>query len=170
MFRAFDVVSPWSVGRYRDDAGADAFAANFIGPDVLAARSLDLDYMPVVFPGFSRYNLRKGAAAPLNEIERRGGCFYWRQVHNAIAGGASMLYGAMFDEVDEGTAIYKLAPTRGELPRDASLLPLDADGYALPSDFYLRLACEASRMLRGETPLSPRLPIAPESGPLPACR
>jgi len=38
---------------------------------------------------------------------------------------------------------------------------LDVDGVNLPSDWYLRLANEAGKMLRGEIPLQSRLPIAP---------
>ena len=65
--------------------------------------------MPVIFPGFSWHNLK--ATLPLNQIPRNGGTFYWRQVYNAISAGCTMLYGAMFDEVDEGTAMFKMAPT-----------------------------------------------------------
>ena len=73
--------------------------------------------MPVVFPGFSWHNLRRRR---LNQIPRRGGAFYWRQVWNAVDAGATMLKTAMFDEVDEGTAMFKLAPTAAKLPTGAS--------------------------------------------------
>src|SRR6185369_2759057 len=33
VFRSFDVISPWSVGRYGDDAGADRFRQDVIAPD-----------------------------------------------------------------------------------------------------------------------------------------
>jgi hypothetical protein len=114
--------------------------------------------MPVVFPGFSWHNLR-GAAR--NQIPRRGGDFYWRQVANAVGAGATMLKTAMFDEVDEGTAMFKLAPTSAQLPTGAALVPLDADGRALPSDFYLRLGGAATAMLRGEAAFTATVPITP---------
>jgi hypothetical protein len=38
---------------------------------------------------------------------------------------------------------------------------LDIDGTSLPSDWYLRLANEAGKMLRGETPLQSTVPISP---------
>jgi hypothetical protein len=88
--------------------------------------------------------------APFNAIPRRGGRFYWRQVQRAIRGGNTMLYGAMFDEVDEGTAMFKVAASVQEVPREAPFVTLDADGEALPSDWYLRLAGQAQRALRGE--------------------
>ena len=72
-----------------------------------------------------------------------------------------MIYGAMFDEVDEGTAMYKLAPTVNEIPAQGSWVPLDIDGVSLPSDWYLRLANEATKMLRGDTPLQNTIPISP---------
>jgi hypothetical protein len=72
-----------------------------------------------------------------------------------------MIYNAMFDEVDEGTAMYKLTPTKAMAPVDGKTLTLDADGYKLPSDWYLRLAGEASKVLRGDLKLSEEMPIDP---------
>ena len=72
-----------------------------------------------------------------------------------------MIYIAMFDEVDEGTAMFKLAPTSAQLPAQGSFVPLNIDGENVPSDWYLRLAGEAGRLLRGEIPLSPVRPIDP---------
>ena len=60
----------------------------------------------------------------------------------------------MFDEVDEGTAIFKVA---NQPPAGAHLLTLDG----LPTDWYLRLTGEGTRLLRGERPPSAALPIAP---------
>ena len=42
-------------------------------------------------------------------IARNGGDFLWMQMSSHIASGAEMLYIAMFDEIDEGTAIFKCA-------------------------------------------------------------
>ena len=72
-----------------------------------------------------------------------------------------MLYQAMFDEMDEGTAMLKLAPTSAQLPAQGTFVPLNIDGQTLPSDWYLRLADQATRMLRGEIPLQSPMPIAP---------
>ena len=79
---------------------------------------------------------------------RRGGRFFWRQVEQAVGAGDTMLYNAMFDEVDEGTAMFKLASTANEVPAAASIVTLDADGEILPSDWYLQLAREAQQRLR----------------------
>jgi hypothetical protein len=89
------------------------------------------------------------------------GNFYWRQAYNAVRSGCTMVYGAMFDEVDEGTAMYKLAPTAAQLPAQGTFVPLNADGYNLGSDWYLRLADQAGKMLRGELPVTSIIPITP---------
>jgi hypothetical protein len=114
----------------------------------------------VVFPGFSWHNL-KGDPSPLNQIPRNAGTFYWRQIFNAISAGCTMIYGAMFDEVDEGTAMFKMVPTPNELPVEGTFVPLNIDGTNLPSDWYLRVADQGSRMVRGDIPLQSQIPITP---------
>jgi len=63
-------------------------------------------------------------------------------------------YVAMFDEVDEGTAIFKVTsspPVQGHFV-----------GYeGLPSDWYLRLVGEGIRMLRKQRPLTAEIPLKP---------
>jgi hypothetical protein len=157
-FRAFDIISPWTVGRYNNNTGADLHRSFYTVPDLADCTSNNIDYLPVIFPGFSWTNLNGG---PFNEIPRNGGSFYWRQAYNAVRSGCTMIYGAMFDEVDEGTAMFKMAPTAAQLPAQGSFVPLDVDGYNLNSDWYLRLADQAGRMLRGEIPQSATIPITP---------
>jgi hypothetical protein len=158
VFRSFDVLSPWTVGRFADNNGADNYRVNNIVPDLAECTHNGIDFLPVVFPGFSWSNLHGG---PFNQIPRNGGSFYWRQIYNAVRSDCTMIYGAMFDEVDEGTAMYKLAPTSAQVPAQGSFVPLNVDGVQLGSDWYLRLADEAGRMLRGEIPVSSTIPISP---------
>lgn len=158
VYLSFDVTSPWAVGRFGDNAGADSYTANITIPDLAECKSNGIDYMPVVFPGFSWYNENGG---PLNQIPRNGGSFYWRQVYDDVQAGCNMIYGAMFDEVNEGTAMYKLVPTTAQLPAQGKFLALDCDGITLNSDWYLRLANQAGMMLRGKIPLQTTIPISP---------
>jgi hypothetical protein len=65
-----------------------------------------------------------------------------------------MLYVAMFDEVNEGTAIFKVTD---KPPVSNSAKFIDMDGK--PSDHYLWLTGEAAKMLRNEKPLSYTLPV-----------
>src|SRR3989441_11364760 len=67
-----------------------------------------------------------------------------------------MAYVAMFDEVDEGTAIFKVSNTP---PTQAYFVTYDG----LPTDWYLRLVAEGSKILSGEKPNSPVIPISPSS-------
>ena len=78
-----------------------------------------------------------------------------------MSAGCAMIYGAMFDEMDEGTAMLKMAPSPNELPVQGSFVPLNIDGQTLPSDWYLRLAGQAAAMLRGEIQLQTQIPISP---------
>ena len=112
--------------------------------------------MPVIFPGFSWHNLKPGAKE--NQIPRLGGEFLWRQAYNAKMAGATVLKIAMFDEVDEGTAILKAAAHRNQAPEQGYWLTLDADGSELPNDWYLRLAGEITRMFHGDVKPDAALP------------
>jgi len=145
VYRSFDILSPWTVGRFRDDESTDRFFREEVAPDLMETSRLGLGYMPVVFPGFSWHNMNP--TTPSNPIPRRGGHFFWHQIEQALNAGTTMLYGAMFDEVDEGTAMFKLAPTRDSVPADVPLVTLDADGDHLPSDWYLQLARQAQQRL-----------------------
>jgi hypothetical protein len=158
VYEKFDIISPWSVGRYKDNESANKFRKTSIEPDLVNTKSKNIDYMPVVFPGFSWVNLK---GVKFNSIKRNGGKFLWHQMYNAIDAGCNMVYVAMYDEVDEGTAIYKVAENQSQVPSTGKFLTLDADGYKLPSDWYLRLTGEAAKMLRGNIPLTSEIPIAP---------
>jgi hypothetical protein len=150
VYRSLDVISPWAVGRFNDDNGADSFARLRLVSDIAETRRLGIEYMPVVFPGFSWHHGAGWAGkSPPNLAPRRCGAFYRRQIDNAIKAGAQMLYTAMFDEINEGTAIFKLAVDPSQEPVGTDLFALDADGCrTATSDLYLRLAGQATRALK----------------------
>ena len=145
VYRSFDILSPWTVGRFQDDESIDRFYRDEVEPDLRETDRLGIGYMPVVFPGFSWHNMNP--TAPSNPIPRRGGRFLSHQIERALQAGATMVYGAMFDEVDEGTAMFKLAPTKESVPAGVPIVTLDADGDHLPSDWYLQLARQAQQRL-----------------------
>ncbi|HEY0177183.1 MAG TPA: glycoside hydrolase family 71/99-like protein [Pedobacter sp.] len=159
VYNKMDVISPWAVGRYGDDAGADKFKAKAIVPDKAYCDQKTIDYMPVIFPGVSWNNMHHGKT-PFNQIKRRGGDFYWRQSYNAVSAGVNMVYIGMYDEVDEGTAMYKVAPSKAGKPVHANFISLDIDGYDLPADWYLRLANATAEILRGKAPNTADIPAA----------
>lgn len=152
VYRSYDVISPWSVGRFVDEAGADAFLRNFIEPDLAETKRLKLGYMPVIFPGFSWFNLMVTRDQPnravLNWIPRRCGKFLWRQVYNLLKVRVDTIYVAMFDEVNEGTALFPTETRMDKLPVGANMVFLNQDGCALPDDWYLRVTGKAAEFLR----------------------
>ncbi|MES2707416.1 MAG: glycoside hydrolase family 71/99-like protein [Verrucomicrobiota bacterium] len=151
---AADVIAPWPVGRYADPNGAASLARRERAPDAEWAAAHGLDYLPGIFPGFSWSNLMKTRRqdGKFNQIPRLGGQFLWTQAVTSRRAGAKMLYVAMFDEIDEGTAIFKVSntPPAGETPF------VTYDG--LPSDHYLWLTGEIGKMLRGPVPGTDSMP------------
>jgi hypothetical protein len=135
------IMSPWNVGRYRSSETAKKHFARRWPADLPWCKKHDRDYYAVVFPGFSWTNLKKGAT-PLNAIPRLRGRFLWSQFEEVKRYGMNMAYVAMFDEVDEGTAIFKCTnhPPVGRF----------CTYEGLPSDFYLKLVGNAARFLRVE--------------------
>lgn len=150
ILKQADIVSPWPVGRYRTPEEATRHAARVWKPDRDWCASHELDFLPVVYPGFSWHNLK---GDKLDAIPRLKGRFLWSQMLGAKQAGCDMIYVAMFDEVDEATAIFKCTnhPPTGN---GAKFLTYEG----LPSDHYLRLVGQGGKMLRGELPLREDLP------------
>ncbi len=146
-FRNVEVISPWFSGSTDYDRGQAWCDEN------------NVDYLPVAHPGFSWYNLKGG---PQNATPRDGGNFLWSEVNEVVSVSAKSLYIAMFDEIDEGTAMFKLAENQNMIPREGYWLPLDEDGYTLPSDWYLRAATLATEVVRGYEDNHPQFIPPPE--------
>ena len=145
-----DIISPWTVGRYSDIPQAKNYAKETLVADLAWCNQRGKEYLPVVFPGFSWHNMFP--KSPLNQIPRQGGTFLWAQYAAAKKAGAAMVYQAMFNEVDEGTAIYKCTnnPPVGE----SKFVTYEG----LPSDHYLKLVGAAAKMISGKQPVSEELP------------
>jgi glycoprotein endo-alpha-1,2-mannosidase len=145
-----DVVHPWFVGRY-DEERYDGFKS-LIGKDKAWCDAHNLKYIPLAFPGFSWYNMYPDSKNSF--ISRNSGHFFWKQLSGIGSEGGEMIYVAMFDEVDEGTAIFKVAK---EVPVGESVfVPLDED---TPTDHYLWLTGQAAGMLKQKQPLPAEKPV-----------
>ena len=98
-----------------------------------------------------------------------GGTFLWKQMRMAIDSGANMIYVAMFDEVDEGTAIYKVAEDSQHVPIRTNFVKLNSDqnfGYrCVPSDWYMSLVGNATQYLREGRALPLNIPPLPTNCP-----
>jgi hypothetical protein len=106
--------------------------------------------MPTAFPGFSWDNLRRTTPGS-TMIPRRKGEFDWRQFAIFKELGIRTVFVGMFDEVDEGTAIYKVT----------NITPVGkyfVTYEGMPSDWYLKLTGAATLMMRGKLSLSKKIP------------
>lgn len=150
VYRSFDAISPWNAGRFRDDAGMDRHRKEVWEPDLAALKDSGIGYIPTAFPSFSWDNLQQTPPGT-SLIPRRKGAFYWRQFAIFRALNIRTVFVGMFDEVDEGTAIYKVS---NQTPVGKHFVTYEG----LPPDWYLRLTGAATRMIRAELPLSESIP------------
>eukprot|EP00041_Stephanoeca_diplocostata_P028766 m.831939 g.831939 ORF g.831939 m.831939 type:complete len:508 (-) comp23430_c1_seq7:295-1818(-) len=157
VYAAMDVLSPWLVGRFTDDDGFDNYMKSTFDADKVKIDALGKGYAPVVWPGFSWYNLQQrthNSKAIFNQIPRRGGAFWQHQADGFLGMKTEPLfiYGAMFDEVDEGTAMFKCASVLEDTPEaPAKFVYLSIDGETIPEDFYLSLAGNFTAKWRNST-------------------
>lgn len=159
VIESVDIVLPWMVQRFTPlvHKVGDHLRDHIIA-DIKWAKERDIDYVPVITPGFSWRNLSLNEPdlakyTAYGAIPRLGGRFYWGQMATAITAGADMVYVAMFDEVDEGTAIFKVSDYP---PNSDKAHFVGNDG--VPSDHYLWLTGLGAKMLRKEIPLSLEMP------------
>ena len=158
LIKSADIIMTWMVQRFTPLLHNDMDRyRDVILADMAWCKQYGIGYAPCVTPGFSWHNLSrfefKDDVKPAGSIPRQGGRFYWQQLSTAINAGAKMIYVAMFDEVNEGTAIFKCSDNP-PVGKDIQFVGIDGK----PSDHYLWLTGEAARMLRGEKPLTFQMP------------
>ena len=159
LIKSADIIMPWMVQRFTPllHNDMDRYKDVILG-DICWCKQNSIGYVPCVTPGFSWYNLSrhefKDDVKPSGSIPRQGGRFYWQQLSTAINAGADMIYVAMFDEVNEGTAIFKCTDNP-PVGKEVKFVGIDG----VPSDHYLWLTGEAAKMLRKEKPLTFTMPL-----------
>ncbi|ROQ69455.1 hypothetical protein EDD93_3956 [Streptomyces sp. 840.1] len=142
VYHAFDMLSPWMVGRIGSSGESDSFYTNVNTPDLADCAAHGIDYQPCVLPG----DLQAG--------QRAHGDFMWRQFYNMVRLGAQGIYISMFDEYNEAHQIAKTAETAADVPAGSGILALDEDGTSCSADYYLRLTGDGGRMLKGQLALT----------------
>lgn len=152
VYRAFNMISPWMVGRIGDANGSDWFYNNVNIGDQDFCNQNGIDYQPCVLPG------------DLQERQRAHGDFMWRQFYNMVRLGAQGIYISMFDEYNEGNQIAKTAESAAWIPAGSGFWALDEDGVACSADYYLRLTGDGGRMLKGQIGLTATRPTVPFPG------
>ena len=138
-----DIISPWSISRYDFVKEIYSIAVPEWKKDIAWCKKQGKDYLPVLFPGFSWHNMR-GRRRKLDQIPRLKGAFLWKQYKALKKCKGEMVYQAMFDELDEGTAIFKCS---NKVPTGKSPF-LTYEGF--PTDYYLWLTGQGGRLIRGE--------------------
>lgn len=140
LIKDCDIVMPWFVGRY-DEKSYDKFSS-LINGDIKWAQENGVDYAPLCFPGFSWCNMNYPDKT--TQIPRNGGSFFRKQLDYCLDAGAEMIYIAMFDEIDEGTAIMKCASRVPKASPGATFVPSEGD-------LYLKIAGKAAKILKKNT-------------------
>jgi hypothetical protein len=159
IIESVDIVLPWMVQRFTPLIQSPlSYQRDHILADIKWCKERGIDYAPIAYPGFSWRNLSLGRPelsryTAYGAIPRLGGRFYWDQIATMINVGAEMIYVAMFDEIDEGTAIFKVSDNP---PNSDKAHFVDMDG--MPSDHYLWLTGLGAKMLKREIPLSFDMP------------
>jgi hypothetical protein len=159
VYKRCAVISPWAVGSY---ASSGAVISKFV--DVFKDQKWcwqnKVLYAPVAFPGFSWRNTQTrwkaggtqfdwDKANDYDQISREKGMFFWKLIGTYRELGAEAAFIAMFDEIDEGTAIFKCAK-KDKTPANSDK-KYNPDGKFLNydeefgTDYYLKLAGEASK-------------------------
>lgn len=153
VIKKSDIIMPWAVGRY-SSSNYEEVSSQTLVSDLQWCNSNDVKYIPLVFPGFSWGNMKP--ESQYNAIPRKKGDFYWQQISGAVESGAKSLYVAMFDEIDEGTAIFKVL-NEGKTPLngDGKFVGIDPE---LPTDHYLFLTGEAGKWIKGFGSFSSKQP------------
>ncbi len=101
LIKAADIIMPWFVGRFGKNEYPNFHS--LVVSDIAWCKENKVEYAPLCYPGSSDRNMH-----PENSLNPRfGGQFFWDQIYHSIKSGAQLLYIAMFDEIDEGTAIFK---------------------------------------------------------------
>lgn len=148
-YKAFDMLSPWMVGRIGNANESDGFYANTNKADEAFCKQYGIDYQPCVLPG------------DLSARQRAHGDFMWRQFYNMTRAGAQGIYISMFDEYNESNQIAKTAETQQFLPAGSNFKSLDEDGTPCSADYYLRLTGDGAKMFKGQISLTATRPTKP---------
>lgn len=159
VYQRLGAYSPWNVGHYDGpNKLTQNVATNTWKSDKELLEKSGVIFMPLIFPGFTWDNLMKLPPGTSN-TPRRKGELMWKQIETAKKLGVESMFIAMFDEIDEGTAIFKVT---NETPVNNYFATLEG----LPSDYYLLMAGRATSLITSNTSLPVQMPnFSPLSQP-----
>ncbi len=140
VIKSADVIMPWFVGRY--GMGNFPDFRKLIENDIQWCKTNKVEYAPLCFPGSSDLNMHPHH---VTRNDRYKGQFLWDQMYHSIKSGAQMLYMAMFDEIDEGTALYKVLNQKdvpGNVPDNPYYVTYRGGSYSIGSNRIIDLPGE----------------------------
>lgn len=159
LIKDVDIIMDWGVGRYTYET-YDNVAINDknLKLDIEWCKNNNVLFVPHTYPGGSVGNIRNDITK-YNHNPRVKGQFFWKQVSTAIKCGAEALYIGMFDEIDEGTQIFKCM-SNSNVPKNKPEEGKKFVGYDddLPSDYYLWLAGQATNWIHGDGDYNDNIP------------
>ncbi|ANQ52803.1 xylosidase [Flammeovirga sp. MY04] len=142
LIKESDICLPWYTGRFNNKSIKKVYP--LMKADKEWCDANNIDFMPVLSPGFSWSNLYPDQ--PFNHIPREKGHYFWQQIYSASKANVKMVYLGMFDELDEATCFFKIS---NKIPQGVRMI----DNEGLPSDHMLWLAKEGKKMLEKRSEL-----------------
>ena len=162
VYKRCAVISPWAVGNFSSVDVIESRMAQ-VANDIKWCKRQNVVYAPVAYPGFSWRNTQtkwknNGTAFdwdPKNCYDmtpRERGAFLWKLLGRYRELGAEAAFVAMFDEIDEGTAIFKCVKSSNTPINTNQYFPEGKFvGYDddLDPAFYMKLVGEAGKWYAG---------------------
>lgn len=164
VYKRCAIISPWAVGRFSSASYYKQDKEPIVKRDLKWCNDNNIVYAPVAYPGFSWRNTKTTwkdgeptfpKDAPYGQISRDRGRFFNALLNSYLNMNAPAIFVAMFDEMDEGTAIFKVT-TKSNTPSNVSeknpngrFMSIEDD---LGSDYYLKLTGNASSKLKEKYP------------------
>ena len=155
LIKKCDAFIPWYVGRYGYDNFTGDDWQSRIKQDISTAKGYSTDdhivvYAEHIYPGGSDRNMHPNNGYPDGDATqtgyRYGGKFYWSQFYHDIKAGVQAVYVGMFDEIDEGTAIFKqmtVSQVPSNVPYNKNSVP-STYGYATDDDYWVTYTTDGS--------------------------
>ena len=141
VYELADMIQPWTVGSY-DNSNYQSFHEGQQVDDAAELQSRGIESSIVCWPGASSANSNVGTAA-FDGYPRFNGSYYKAQLDGAVDLKPSFIFGAMFDEMNEGTSIFPVLRV-DELPTNQPFVGIDND---MAPNFYLGMAGQAGSQL-----------------------
>jgi len=149
-------VVSWNVGHaYPDKKDPSKFSAyTDIWKDAeRISKEKDILWIPTIYPSFSwqNMNINQTETWATSRKGRRKGEFLWEQLYMINEVNADSVFLAMWDELDEWTAFFKVLPNP---PPEENFLGTEGK----PSDWILQLVRHARYLMRNNKPFPKEIP------------